>query len=197
MNEHFETDPLDALRAADPVRDDHLPSASLARIRARVQENVMTNTTPRAGRPARLIAAGAGTLAVAALAFAFVFGGRGAVPGVLPGASDGTGFAMCVEQYSPETLAGRSVAFDGTVTAIDGDNVTFAVNDAFRGVDDATITLEAAGMTGTAITSGGGPNLAVGERYLVAGEETFVWACGFTQPYDATVAAEWSAAFGG
>ena len=36
-----------------------------------------------------------------------------------------------------------------------------------------------------------------GERYLVAGDATCVWACGFTQLWDAAVAAQWSAALGG
>ena len=199
MNEHFETDPLDALRAADPVRDDHLPPASLVRIRARVQEDVMTTTTTttRAGRPAMLLGAGAGVAAVATLAFVFLLGGRGAAPGDQLGGSIGTGSASCVEQYSPAALANRTFVFDGTVTGIAGDKVTFAVNDGFRGVDGEAITLDAPGMTGTAITSAGGPDLTVGERYLVAGDATFVWACGFTQPFDATVAAEWSAALDG
>lgn len=199
MNEHFEKDPLDALRAADPVRDDHLPPASLARIRARIQEDVitMTSTTPRTGRPARLLGAGVGFAAVAALAMALLVGGRNAAPGAFPGSSAGTGSAVCVEQYSPAALANRTFAFDGTVTAINGDKVTFAVSDGFRGVDGDTITLDAPGMTGTAVTSAGGPNLVIGERYLVAGDATFVWACGFTQPYDAAVAAQWSAALGG
>lgn len=201
MNEHFEKDPLDALRAADPVRDDQLPPASLARIRARVQEDVitMTRTTPRTGRPAALLGAGAGFAAVAALTMVLLVGGRNAAPGALPpsSSSGGTGSAVCVEQYSPAALAKRTFAFDGTVTAISGDKVTFAVNDGFRGVDGDTITLDAPGMTGTAVTSAGGPTLVIGERYLVAGDATFVWACGFTQPWDAAVAAQWSAALGG
>lgn len=201
MNEHFEKDPLDALHAADPVRDDQLPPASLARIRARVQEDVitMTRTTPRTGRPAALLGAGAGFAAVAALTMVLLVGGRNAAPGAPPpsSSSGGAGSAVCVEQYSPAALAKRTFAFDGTVTAISGDKVTFAVNDGFRGVDGDTITLDAPGMTGTAVTSAGGPTLVIGERYLVAGDATFVWACGFTQPWDAAVAAQWSAALGG
>jgi hypothetical protein len=49
-------------------------------------------------------------------------------------------------------------------------------------------------MTGTSITSAGGPSLAEGQRYLVAGDDTFIWACGFTQPYEAAVAADWEEA---
>ena len=196
MNEHIESDPLDALRGADPVDVDRLSSASLARIRARVSEDVMsTNTITREpGRTRRLgIAAGVAALAVIALAVAFI--GGGSAPGVVPGASGG--IASCVEPYSPTAVANRAFAFVGTVTAIDGERVTFSVDRAFRGAEAGTITLDAPGMTGTTITSAGGPNLAVGERYLVAGDDHFAWGCGYTQPYDDAVAAEWAAALGG
>lgn len=53
---------------------------------------------------------------------------------------------------SSQTLADPSSLFDGTAA---GDSVT----------------LTARGMTGTAIPSVGGPHLAVGERYLVGGDE--------------------------
>lgn len=195
MNEHFEKDPLDALRAADPVRDDHLPSASLARIRARVNEDVMTDTEPRMGRPTRSIFAAVGI--AAAIALAIVAGGGRLAGGLSPGTSPGPGSASCVEQYSLATLANREYAFDGTVTAISGDRVTFSVTSAFRGVSGSSITLDANGLAGTAVTSAGGPNLVVGERYLVAGDATFVWACGFTQAWDAGTAADWAAALGG
>jgi len=201
MNANHDTDPLDALRAADPVRDDHLSSASLARIRARVQEDVMNTQSAPSSRRAGIAATGVGAIAVAALALLVVVGNRGAAPGmspgVSPGSSIGTGSAMCVEQYDPASLARRAFAFDGTVASIEGDRVTFTVNQGFRGVNGGTVTLDAPGMTGTAITLGGGPNLVVGERYLVAGDATFVWSCGFTQPYDAAIAAEWTAALGG
>ena len=103
---------------------------------------------------------------------------------------------MCVEQYSLETLKHRGFAFDGTVTSISGDEVTFSVGERYLGPPASTVTLSATGMTGTTITSAGGPNLAVGHRYLVAGEDHFAWACGFTQPYDAAVAAQWKQATG-
>lgn len=126
-------------------------------------------TTTRGRRPTGLLVAGAGTLAVAALAFAFVLGNRGATPGLLPGGSDGPGSAMCVEQYSPAALTNRALAFDGTVIAIDGEAVPFAVNEAFQGVDGDTITPDAPGMTGTVITSAGCPpsSLASAISWLV------------------------------
>lgn len=196
MNLHRESDPLDALRAVNPVSHDRLPSASLARVRARVYEESMTTTADQNPRAARFGRAGMGLGAVAAIALVLVLG-AGAGGWLAPGGTTGPGSAMCVEQYSLVTLGHRAFAFDGTVTAISGERATFAISVAYRGVTGGSITLDAPGMTGTAITSAGGPSLVVGGRYLVAGEATFIWACGFTQLYDASVASTWSDALGG
>jgi hypothetical protein len=196
MTKHLGPDPLDELLAADPLAD-RLSPASLARIRARVSEDVMTTPTPRRAWGARHLGLGAGVAAIGALALVLAVGGPGAVPGTPPVGSPGTGSAACVEPYSQTAITNRTFAFEGTVTAIDGEQVTFSVGTAYRGAAGGTITLDAPGMTGTAITSAGGPNLVVGQRYLVAGDDHFIWACGYTQPYDATVAAEWQAALGG
>lgn len=197
MTKPPEMDPLDVLRGADPVDVDHLPSASLARIRARVREDVMSHEPrPRRSlRPTALLGLAGGAIAAGAVALALLVGG-GQLPGPVPGSSGGPGSAMCVEPYSPAALARRDLAFDGTVTAIAGSRVTFTVNHAYRGVDGSSVTLEARGMTGPPLTSAGGPSLVVGQRYLVAGDDAFAWACGYTQPYDPTVAAEWQAALG-
>lgn len=108
--------------------------------------------------------------------------------------SPGGGMAMCIESYDLSTLANRQFAFDGTVTAIDGDEVTFTVNHSYRGETGPGVTLTASGMTGAVITLDGGPVLAVGGRYLVSGDDQFAWACGFTQDFDATVADAWASA---
>jgi hypothetical protein len=183
-------DPLDELRHADPVRSSRAPSESKARVWARIQEATMDTSPQRARRTP--LALGVGALTLAAVAAVAVLVNSTATPE--PSGQPAPGIGFCVERYSPETLAGRDFAFDGTVTAIGGDSATFAVNEAFRGDLGDSITLEAAGMTGTSVTSGGGPSLAQGGRYLVAGDDRFVWACGFTQPYDEAVAAEWAEA---
>lgn len=104
------------------------------------------------------------------------------------------GIGSCVETYSTASLAARDFAFDGTVSGIDGEQVTFDVNSVYTGDLADSITLTATGMTGSSITSGGGPSLVDGERYLVAGDDEFVWGCGFTQAYDEAVADEWAEA---
>ncbi|CAN5476297.1 hypothetical protein BH20CHL6_BH20CHL6_01410 [soil metagenome] len=202
-------DPFDELRRADPADPHGLPSASLARVRARVQEaTIMDNvTTPRRGLRARA-ALGASGLALAALALIAVAVPRTVAPGTQPSPTDGGGsigggsigggaIGRCVENYSLDTLRNRDFAFDGTVTEIRGHRATFAVTDAFSGPDRAEVKLTAEGMTGTTVTSLGGPTLTVGGRYLVAGNDDFAWPCGFTQEYNAGVAAMWAAALGG
>jgi hypothetical protein len=184
-------DPLDELRRANPDTERRSPSDSKARVWARIQEVTMADTRqPTATQRVWGIGLAAAAVAgVAALALTLNPGG-----GPAPSDDPGTGIGSCVETYSPEALANRDFAFVGTVSAIDADEVTFDVAESFIGDVAGSITLTAPGMTGTSVTSAGGPSLAVGERYLVAGDDTFVWACGFTQPYDEGVAAEWAAA---
>lgn len=196
MTEPARRDGLVELRSANPIDPDRLPSASLTSMSVRMQEMTMEATTDRSRWRRRLLPPLAG-VALAAVAVVAILGSRGPGPGIVPGGSSNVGAASCIETYGPNTLAKRSFAFDGTVTGIAGDEVTFKVNVRYKGTAGDSVTLTAIGMTGTAITSAGVPNLAVGERYLVAGEEHFVWACGFTQPYDPAVAAQWAATFGG
>ena len=200
MSEGRPIDPLDELRRANPVEADQVPSANLARIRARVQEGIALDADPLKDPPAspsrrRLLGLTAG-IALAAIAFVAIVTRGGPTPSVVPGTAD-PGMASCVERYSLESLANRDWAFDGTVTSTSGDQVTFTILRTFLGPHSGTVTLMAPGMTGTTITSAGGPTLAVGKRYLVAGDETFVWGCGFTQPFESTVAAQWADRLGG
>ena len=57
--------------------------------------------------------------------------------------------------------------------------------------------LLANGFEGDVTSAGDGFSLVEGERVLVAGSGVFVWSCGFTQPFDAGVAADWAGVFGG
>lgn len=107
------------------------------------------------------------------------------------------GAASCVETYSLNTLPRRQIAFEGTVEALDGDRVTFAVNRWFRGGDAASATL--AGASALAGPTSAGPDMVLspGARLLVAGDGGYAWACGFTQPYDVATAANWARSFAG
>ena len=187
MSGSSERDPLDLLRDADPVPADQVPPASLVRVRARVFEDVaaMTNQN-RPSRLTRMRLVGAGLATALVLLVVVLAVPKGSPPGIVvppvgsPAASvtqgpiSGPGAASCVEQYSPTTLAHRGISFDGTVTAIAGDEVTFHVNVPYRGVPTVSITLTTTtGMTGTAITSAGGPTLSVGSRSTIRGLPAF------------------------
>jgi hypothetical protein len=114
------------------------------------------------------------------------------------GAGGATLAGSCVEMYSLETLAKRDYAFDGTITSIksgaadEGDTITFDVEEWFHGGEGATAERRG---SGGGMTSAGGEARSEGDRLLVAGDDDFAWDCGFTQPYDASVAADWKAAF--
>lgn len=181
-------DPLDELRHADPARSGRLPGKSKARVWSRIQEATMHTSSERTRRTPWAL--GIGGLAIAAVAAVALLVNTAERPS--PIETPGVGIGSCVETYSGDALANREFAFDGTVTEIEDDSATFIVNEAFRGDFGESITLEAPGMTGTSVTSAGGPSLARGDRYLVAGDDQFVWACGFTQPYDEALAAEWA-----
>lgn len=206
-------DDLERLRRADPVASSSLPSAHGRRARALFEEITMrdaittTQSTERSDAPRRrpttpwIAGAAAAVALVVGLAVAAAVGrddqpDRSDVAGapITPGGSAG---ASCVELYDATTLAHRELAFDGTVTAVDGDLVTFTVNRAFRGVEGTSVTLEGAAALSGLSSAGPGPALEVGARLLVAGDGGFAWSCGFTQPYDEAVADQWASTFEG
>lgn len=204
MSEPIDPDPIEELRRSNPVDAERLPSANLARIRARVQENLMTDIQPDTGRELlarrRNLTLGiAGVVAAAAIALV-VFGPRGAGPGAAPsddgvgGGGGGGGMASCI-RFDLELLAQQEVAFDGIVTAVDGESVTFAVGAWYRGAGD-TITLTEPGLGGGVTSIGDLVDFRVGNRYLVSGSGGIVTSCGFSQAYDDAAAAEWAATFG-
>ena len=199
------SDPIDRLGAANPVRADEVPDASLARVSARIQEHIMTDVHTSTATPRRRPFALLGGLALAgAFALAIAFGSNlGApAPGSGPIAANpspsenpagGGGMASCL-MYDPATLPTFDIVFDGTVTAVDGDKVTFDVNEDWKGAGDS-ITLTAPD-TDIALL-GEMPDFEVGSRYLVTAAGSNINACGYTLDYSADEAAKWAAAFAG
>jgi hypothetical protein len=200
------SDPIDRLRAADPFRADDVPDASLARVSARVQEHIVSDiqhtSTVRVTRSPSAWVGGlalAGALALAiAIGSGFGFGAQ--APGPIaadPTPSEnpaaGGGVASCLV-YDPANLPTFDIVLDGTVSAIDGDQVTFDVNDGWKGAD-GSITLTAP-ETDIALL-GEMPEFQVGGRYLVTAAGSNINACGYTLDYDADTAADWAAAFAG
>ena len=194
------------LRRANPLSSTTPLTAAAADRRAALLEEILTMpdtlvsatpvTSPATPRRKMLYVAALGLAAAAVVVVIATNRGddspRTATPGTsAPVLSPGLGLGSCIESYDLTTLTHREAVFDGTVKSIDGSAVTFDVNQWFKGGSGTTTTLDGNGMAGGAITSAGGPTLTVGNRYLVAGDGGFAWACGFTQPYDATLATSW------
>jgi hypothetical protein len=209
-------DPIDRLRAADPTHADDVPDASLARVAARIQEHIMTDKqhdpTVRQPRGPLVWVGSLALFGVFALAIGIALAnGLGAQtpppiaavptpseapndsgnPAESPDPAAGGGAASCLV-YDPANLPTFDSVFDGTVTAVDGDQVTFTVNEGWKGAD-GTVTLTAPPVD--IAISGPLPAFQVGGRYLVSAYGSTISACGYTLDYDVDTAAAWAAAF--
>ena len=164
----------------------------------------MTDSQAGAGlnapqRRLRLSIGAVGVVAVAAVAL-LAFGPRSGAPGPSPsdgglGGAAGGGTASCI-RFDLDLLAQQEVAFDGTVTAIDGDSVRFEVGKWYRGSGDASVTLTQVGQAEGAVMEGILVDFQVGGRYLVSGAGGVITGCGYSQAWDASAAADWESAFG-
>jgi len=188
-----ESDELRRLREADPAKATSVPSAEDPAARVLRERILMMDTEVRPARSRTLAIVAAAAVALATTtAVVLVTRGDPGAPG--PPAPIDPGFAMCVETYSLESLENREVAFDGTITAVNGDEITFDVGEWFKGGSGGETTLEGAGTLGGLTSASSGIPLDAGTRLLVAGDGGFAWGCDFTQPYDASIAAAWRAA---
>ena len=87
--------------------------------------------------------------------------------------------AMCIV-FSPEELErSAEIAFEGTVTAVDGPTVTLTVDTWFRGGDAAEVVLNA--PQGMEALIGGIPFTA-GNQYLISALDGNLNYCGFSGP---------------
>lgn len=208
-------DELEALRRANPVDQASMPSSTSPeaealydRITASAVDSGLGSTRDR--RRTLAAAAAVIVLALAGGAVALVGGGDGEPATTTQVALETTtstsagggpitpgGAASCVEHYSLETLQRREAAFDATVVSVEGDVITFRVNEWYRGGEGDSTTRRGADVVGAITSAGPSVSLEPGTRLLVAGDDDFAWSCGFTQPYDADVAAQWAGALRG
>lgn len=205
----FEGDPLEAVRRSDPLDPLKVPTDTTgAHARALFQEvtsmsdtETQTSAVPIRQPWVRRAALGAGMAVILGIVAigSYALTRDDAGPIVVGGEPIGTGgMTMCIE-YTEEMLAAQQFAFDGTLVSAsdDGTAVVFEVYQWFRGGQGAEVTLAAEGLIGNTSIALTGPGLTVGERYLISGNDTFVWACGYSVTYDTALAEHWAELFKG
>lgn len=195
------------LRRLDPVPETvavEAPTSASARARLEEIMSTPTDATTRLVTPAPArwrrprVALGAAAAAVAlagiGVAMATTGGGGGATAAPLElslGANDSLASCLALD---PAVLAAMSPAFGGTVTAIDGEDVTIDVDTWYAGGDADTVVLRAPGGLEALI---GTIEFTVGERYLITAAEGVVNYCGYSGPAgDPALAAAFAEAFG-
>ncbi|MDQ0767068.1 hypothetical protein [Streptomyces canus] len=184
---------LARLRAADPAVTASAPASDINRlVEAAMTADNQTRRTPSATRavtPIDRTARRSRRIAFAAAAVVVLVMGAGAVwqTGADHGAGgaqqtaplaltlDGETSAKCMEP-TPDLLRTFEIAFEGSVTSRNGDQVVFRIDHWFRGGDADTAQLTNDGA------DGGSETLAfeIGQRYLVTAQDGVVPVCGGT-----------------
>lgn len=190
------------LRAADPAAS--LPPATPERVARLLEDAMSEDLMTEHENPAEKAGAGSRRISwLAAAAAVVVIGGIGAFalgsddepdapsaepPGAIeptvtelnaPGAAAYT--ARCMVPNA-ETLSGKSVAFDGTVLAIDGDVVTLETTTWYAGEPTDLVEVTAPGEELEKLLVA--VSFEAGQRYLVAADQQGdVMVCGFSAPW--------------
>jgi hypothetical protein len=100
---------------------------------------------------------------------------------------------MCIE-FGVEYLSPMPVAFEGTVTAVEGDQVTLIVDHWFKGGDATQVLINAPQGLEALIASF---PLEVGEQYLITATDGNVNYCGFSGPSTPELRTAFEEAFSG
>lgn len=107
-------------------------------------------------------------------------------------AGSGDTMASCLA-FDPQVLADMPVAFEGTATSVEGEQVTLEVDRWFKGGDADEVILKApAGLE--ALT--GGVDFSEGQQYLISATDGQVNYCGFSGEATAELEAGFEQAFG-
>jgi hypothetical protein len=199
------------LRASDPAAS--LPPADPHRV-ARLLEDVMATELTTENRETGTRDRGPLTWLVAAAAV-LVIGGVGFV-GVRALTGDDTPSAPTAVEPAPaavtelevpsvgsakcmvpnaEVLGRADVAFDGTVTSIDGDRVRITPSKWYAGEPTDIVEVTAPSRQMQEVASG--VEFRTGDRYLVSATNGQVSLCGFSAPYSHELQAVYSEAFPG
>jgi hypothetical protein len=197
----------DQIRRLDPMHPGVPTEPVTAQSSHNLLEHIMSTPinerTERVNRPRRVwfavaTAALAGVVAVGAFT---LFNGDGATPDTTTvvagpplelGLGEGGAMSSCMV-VSADILKDMSPAFLGTVTAVDGEQVTLSVDRWYAGEAYASVILHApAGMEALI----GGIDFQVGQQYFVTAFDGVVNYCGYSDVWSPELAAVFAEAFG-
>ncbi len=185
------------LRRLDPMASDVPTEPVTTESSRQLLEEIMT--TPSAEQPGSsgtpnkrpwLVAVAAAAVVIVAIGAVGVFS-QGSPPLALNAGGEDP-MAMCIV-FSVEELAKAPVAFEGTVTSVDGDSVTLDVDTWFKGGDASQVTLTA--PQGMEALIAGIP-FEVGGQYLITAYDGNVNYCGFSGESTPEMRAAFEEAFG-
>jgi hypothetical protein len=162
-----------------------------------VIEQPETGPTPKKSRWLLGVAAAAALIVAVGGALALSDGGS-ADPTVAAGpplelnAGANDSMAMCIV-FDVEFLAPMPVAFEGTVTEVEGDRVTLTADHWFKGGDASQVVINAPQGLEALIDSF---PLELGEQYLITATDGNVNYCGFSGPSTPELRSAFEEAFG-
>jgi hypothetical protein len=154
------------------------------------------HASPRRGRRYAAVLAAFGAIglaiAIALLSGAWPSGSSAAAEEPLQlSLGEGAALSSCI-RIDAAILGEMPMAFEGTVTAYEHEQVTLTVDRWFKGGDALTVVLAAPpGMRGLT----GGIDFTVGRQYLISASDGTVNYCGFSGPSDPELSALFEAAF--
>lgn len=209
FDDSADQDLLARLRAADPVSS--LPAAPPAEV-TRLLEDTMNSPieTPDTSEPAPLEARrsrpllwlGAAAVAAVVLVAGFAFWqSRDPRPEPMVTAAPTVSHLEATPAVgrcavpSVEVLQMQEVAFDGVVTTLADGVATLEASHWYRGAPTDLVEVKAPGLDQQQLLDV--VAFQVGDRYLVAGHDGSVAACGVSGPYSDDLAGLYSQAFGG
>ncbi len=206
MNTHDDDELRRSLGAIDPASQlTPVPPETVARLLEDAMNDQNPETRPEttgARRPLVWVAAAAAVVVIAGASFAAIRGGDDAqtptateptsqsptapeVPVAEPGSTTEltTGEAVNAKCMVPnvEVLRGNSLAFDGTVSSIEGDQVTLTPTAWFKGTPTETVTVTAPSEQLQELLVA--VDFEVGGRYLVTAFQDTVTLCGFSSAW--------------
>ena len=160
-----------------------------------VTDEAQTEAKPKQNRWLVGVAAVAALVVAVGGAIALTGGGTDPVasgPPLVLNAGGEDPMAMCIV-FSVEELAKAPIAFEGTVTTVEGETITLDVDEWFKGGDAAQVVLNApAGMEALIA----GFPFEVGSQYLITAYGSDVNYCGFSGPSTPELRTAFEQAFG-